>query len=627
MVKVQQFFNANRTKVITATTLMLVVAETCHFLGHLMIPYLVLMAIIGITGLLPILLTAISSLQVKVISIDVLVTIAVLGAFIIGEFNEAAIVTWLFMLGEFLEDRSLAKTRSAVKELTQMAPQTANVIAANGKVHEEDVDFLNPGTTVLVKTGAQVPVDGIILTGHALLNEASVTGESKLIKKTPGDTVYAGTMMENGTITVKTTAAGEETTFGKIIELVEEAENSQTKTQRFIDRFAQYYTPAVLVVAIIVGLLTQNFRLAITVMVLGCPGALVIGVPASTVAGIGNGAKHGILFKGSDVMDQLAHIDTMIFDKTGTLTVGQPEVVELLVLKGNRQAIINQAVASEAQSDHPLAKSISKLTATATPRIDQLEAIKGQGLEVTINEQLVFIGSPALIKEQQLTTPELDRAVTKLTNAGNSIVIFASANQQNLAVFAITDRLRPTAHQALTKLKQQGVQRLIMLTGDNQATAQQIAAQLPLDAIHANMLPQEKAQFIKEEQTHGHRVAFVGDGINDSPALSQADVAIAMDSGTDVAMDVADLVLVKANLTSLVTGRQLAQQTLKNMNENILIALVTVFLLFVGLFAGYIEMASGMLVHELSILLVILNALRLTKFLAKSWSSSIFVRS
>lgn len=618
MVRTQHFFTKHRQALVILMTSLLVLAEAARWLGQMTTVYQGIMAVAGVIGFLPILLTAISSLQVRLISIDVLVSTAVIGAFIIGEYNEAAIVTWLFMLGEVLENVTLQKTRSAVKQLTDLAPQTAWVVTPAGAVHQEDIDFLDPGTHILVKTGSQIPVDGNVLSGSALVNEASITGESRLVRKGVGNAVFAGTILEGGTLTVEMTAAGDDTTFGKIIELVGEAQDSQTKVQRFIDRFAQYYTPFVLIVAVVVGFLTQDIRLAITVMVLGCPGALVIGVPASTVAGIGNGARRGILFKGSDVMDRLRRVDTIVFDKTGTLTNGKPTVQTLLVLKGDRQKIIDRAVAIERQSDHPLARAITALPIQQSLTPINVQTLKGQGIRAKLMGQEYLLGNRSLVKAVVGNNTELDQAVNQLVAIGDSLVILASTDQRELAIFGINDQLRPQASVALQHLKRLGVKQLVMLTGDNVGTAREIAATLPIDTVRAGMLPQDKERFVTDERQRGHRVAFVGDGINDSPALATADVAIAMGSGTDVAMDVADLVLVKSDLTKLITARQLAQRTIMNMNENIIIALLTVLLLFIGLFAGYVEMASGMLIHELSILVVILNGMRLIKYSPQS---------
>ncbi|MFR4953052.1 MAG: heavy metal translocating P-type ATPase [Lactobacillus paragasseri] len=579
MVKIQQFFVKHQKIILALNTVLILFAETAKWLFHINAAYQVLMLIVGIIGLIPILLTAISSLKVKLVSIDVLVSLAVIGAIVIGEFNEAAIVTWLFALGDVLEELTLKKTRKAVSDLTKMAPKTALVLQDDGATEEEDIDFIDLGEKILIKTG---------------------------------DQVYAGTILEDGTLTVETTAAGDDTTFGKIIEMVEEAQDSKSHTEKLINRFSKYYTPAVLVIAIIVGLITRDFKLTITVMVLGCPGALVIGVPVSTVAGIGNGAKNGVMFKGSQVMDAARKVDEIAFDKTGTLTVGHPEVNKIEVLSGNKDEIINLAANIESQSNHPLAKAMAKLS---EQKIDQIETktVKGNGMIADLDREKYYLGNLALIEENTFANSKLTQVVNKLSNLGNSVVVLANSNQSKLAVFGIKDRLRPEAETALRQLKQLGIKKLIMLSGDNQETAQQIAADLPIDEIHGQMLPADKAQFVKKEQENGHHVAFIGDGINDSPALANADIAIAIGSGTDVAVDVSDIVLVKNDLRKIADALSISKRTVLNMNENIGIALLTVLLLFIGLFTGYVEMANGMFIHEFSILVVILNGMRLIK--------------
>lgn len=612
MIKIQRFFTKYKRQVLILITVLLILAELSKWLIKLQLPYQVLMAVAGIIGVIPIGLTAISSLKVKLISIDVLVSLAVIGAFIIGEFNEAAIVTWLFMLGEVLEELTLKKTRSAVSDLTNMAPKTALVVQDDGTTEEEDVDFIDPGDRILIKAGDQVPVDGRIITGSGYLDEASINGESKPVNKIVGDTVYAGTILENGNLTIETTAAGEDTTFGKIIEMVEEAQDSKSSTEKLINRFAKYYTPLVLLIAIVVGLISRDFRLAITVMVLGCPGALVIGVPVSTVAGIGNGAQNGIMFKGSQVMDEMRKVDEIVFDKTGTLTIGRPEVDTVTILNGEKDNIVNLAAAIERKSNHPLAEAIAKLSDFTIDA--EVETVKGKGLIASYKQEQYYLGNLQLIEENTKKNNQLTQVVDHLSDLGNSIVVLANQDQSQLAVFGIKDQLRPQAKAALLKLKKFGIRRLVMLSGDNQKTAEQVAAELPIDEVHGEELPADKADFIKKEQQNGHTVAFIGDGINDSPALANADVAIAIGNGTDVAIDVSDIVLVKNDLKQIAYALSLSKKTILNMNENITIALITVLLLFIGLFAGYIEMASGMFIHEFSILVVILNGMRLLKF-------------
>lgn len=611
MVKVQRFFIKYKKQVLITITILLILAEVFKWALKLILPYQILMAIAGVVGVIPIILTAVSSLKVKLISIDVLVSLAVIGAFIIGEFNEAAIVTWLFMLGEVLEDFTLKKTRSAVSDLVSMAPKTALVLQDDGTTEEEDVDFIDPGDQVVIKTGDQVPVDGKVVNGNGNLDEASINGESRLVNKSVGDAVYAGTMLENGNLTIETTAAGEDTTFGKIIEVVEEAEDSKLHTEKLINRFAKYYTPFVLIVAFVVGLITRNFRLAITIMVLGCPGALVIGVPVSTVAGIGNGAKNGIIFKGSQVMDEMRKVDEIAFDKTGTLTVGHPEISAVKVINGDKDEIVKLTAAIEKKSNHPLANTIAKMDPFTIDA--DIETVKGKGVIATYEQEKYFVGNLQLVEENTEKNNKLAQIVDDLSNQGNSIVVFSNYDQSQLAVFGIKDQLRPQAKAALLKLKKLGIKKLVMLSGDKQQTAEKIAAELPIDEIHGEQMPSDKANFIKAEQKEGHRVAFIGDGINDGPALANANVAIAVGNGTDVAVDVSDLVLVKNDLKQIAYAFSLSKRTILNMNENIAIALLTVLILFIGLFVGYIEMASGMLVHELSILVVILNGMRLLK--------------
>lgn len=611
MVKVQRFFIKYKKQVLITITILLILAEVFKWAFKLILPYQILMAIAGVVGVIPIILTAASSLKVKLISIDVLISLAVIGAFIIGEFNEAAIVTWLFMLGEVLEDFTLKKTRSAVSDLVSMAPKTALVLQDDGTTEEEDVDFIDPGDQVVIKTGDQVPVDGKVVNGNGNLDEASINGESRLVNKSVGDAVYAGTMLENGNLTIETTAAGEDTTFGKIIEVVEEAEDSKLHTEKLINRFAKYYTPFVLIVAFVVGLITRNFRLAITIMVLGCPGALVIGVPVSTVAGIGNGAKNGIIFKGSQVMDEMRKVDEIAFDKTGTLTVGHPEISAVKVINGDKDEIVKLAAAIEKKSNHPLANTIAKMDPFTIDA--DIETVKGKGVIATYEQEKYFVGNLQLVEENTEKNNRLAQIVDDLSNQGNSIVVFSNYDQSQLAVLGIKDQLRPQAKAALLKLKKLGIKKLVMLSGDKQQTAEKIAAELPIDEIHGEQMPSDKANFIKAEQKEGHRVAFIGDGINDGPALANANVAIAVGNGTDVAVDVSDLVLVKNDLKQIAYAFALSKRTILNMNENIAIALLTVLILFIGLFVGYIEMASGMLVHELSILVVILNGMRLLK--------------
>ena len=561
----------------------------------------------------PIVLRAISALRAKVFSIELLVSIAVVGAFAIGEFEESAIVTFLFLFGSYLEQKTLAKTRGAIQSLTEMAPTTATLIASDGTTSDVDVDDLEEGDVVLVKAGGQVPVDGKVTDGSGYVNEASITGESRPINKQTGDNVYSGAIVESGTVQVTATQVGDETTFAKIIELVEEAQDTKSPAEKFIDKFAQYYTPAVLVIAILVFAFSRDLRLAITVLVLGCPGALVIGAPVSNVAGIGNGAKHGILIKGGDVVDSLAKVDTLVFDKTGTLTTGK-----MTVAATKRYATDDSLLAGVAQveqaSDHPLAQAITQhLAAHLTDATGDMttETVKGRGMIGSWNDAPLYVGNAKLLTENGITLTDKQTAdLHELQDDGQSTVLVGY--QGKLAyILGVADQIRPEVPAALAALKRQGIKHLVMLTGDNQATADAVAASLAIDEVHADLLPADKVTYVKKFQDQGRNVAFVGDGINDSPSLATANIGIAMGGGTDVAIETADVVLMQSNFTALNHAVGLARKTSANTKQNITIAILTVAFLLIGLVYGYIYMASGMFVHEASILVVIFNAMRL----------------
>lgn len=577
-----------------------------------------LLLVASIIGVAPILMQAYQALKVKVVSIDLLVTLAVLGALIIGEFNESAMVTFLFLFGSYLEQRTLKKTRESIRSLSEMAPKTAQVLAADGSVDAMDVDDVKIDDQVLVKAGAQVPVDGRVIQGSAYVNEASITGEAQLVKKTVGDAVYSGAIVDNGTLTVAATQVGDDTTFAQIIALVEQAQDSQTAVEKFIDRFATYYTPAILVLALVIGLITRDFKLAITMLVLGCPGALVIGPPVSIVAGIGNGAQHGVLIKGGEVVNKMAGIDTLVFDKTGTLTKGATAVTYVQFYTVAKQATLALAAAVEGQSDHPLANAIVRYAReqgiTALPPVERIETLKGLGVQAKVADQTIRIGRAKMMTRAgiQLTSAQI-AAVAANQAAGQSTVLVA-IDQQVVLLIGIADTVKPDAKAALTRLKKAGIKHVVILTGDNEQSAAAVAKAVGITEYHANLLPAEKAKFIKTYQANGQKVAFIGDGINDSPSLALADIGIAMGSGTDVALETADIVLMQSTLSELVFADYLTRTIARNMIQNIVIAVGTVGLLLLGLMIGLVQMASGMFVHEVSILAVILNAMRLIRF-------------
>ena len=614
----QKWLMKNRNRLTAITGILIVLAFAAKWLFKSETAESGLLLAASLIGGFPIAASAWQALKVKVISIDLLVTLAILGAFVIQEFEESAIVAFLFLFGAYLEQRTLAKTRSAIKKLVEMVPETALRQTADGDFEEVDLGDLDEGDIVLVKTGGKIPVDGEVVSGSGTANEASITGESMPLGKKPGDPVYAGTILENGTIRIKAEKVGDETTFGKIIELVEEAQDSKSQAERLIDRFSKYYTPVVLLLAIIVGLISQDLELAVTILVLGCPGALVIGVPVSNVAGIGNGAKQGILFKGSEVITKFSKVDTIMFDKTGTLTYGDPRVSQVKKY-GQGQLAEQLLVSVEKESAHPLAKAITGYYEDLEAKeVEASQVLQGGGIVAQVAGQQVLVGNRYLLDQYHVpVTKEMEKDMEELASAGNSLVLVAVNGQLELAL-GLKDEIRAGVKEDLVALKKLGVKNLLLLSGDNQKTVDLVAEELGLTEAYGQLLPEDKAEFVKKRQAAGEIVAFVGDGINDSPSLARADIGIAMGSGTDVAIETSNVVLMNGSFDRIPRALALAKATRRNMIENITIALAVVAVLLVSVLASsWMNMAIGMFVHEGSILVVILNAMRLLAYRSK----------
>lgn len=615
----QRHILKSKNKITMISGVLLAIAFISHWTSQNSTFVESLLILASIMGVSPIAIQAYQALKVKVISIDVLVTLAVLGAFIIKNYEESAIVTFLFLFGAYLEQRTLNQTRSAIKELTEMAPESALKLFDTGEFEEVDVEDVDVGDTLLVKTGAKVPVDGTVLTGEGSINEASITGESLPVSKQKDDTVFAGTILDNGTLQIRADRVGEDTTFGRIIELVEEAQDSKSEAERFIDRFSKWYTPAVLVISIMVWFLTKDVELAITILVLGCPGALVIGVPVSNVAGIGNGARHGILLKGSEVISDFSRLDTMIFDKTGTLTIGKPSVTQQRFYTEDNEQLLSYLSSIEKESDHPLAKAVlDAIGDTPLYEVSDTVVVKGQGIVARVNNHQVAVGNEALmISENIPISPQIQQEIDEFVRLGNSLVLTAVDGQLQ-SLMGIKDTIRPGVKEDLKKLKKLGVKNLVMLSGDNQGTVDVVSQELGLTKAYGNMLPENKSEYVKQLIGEGQIVAFVGDGVNDSPSLALAHIGIAMGSGTDVAIETSDVVLMNSNFSRLPHALGLVKATATNMKQNILIAVGVVILLLLSvLFSDWMNMSIGMLVHEASILVVILNGMRLLSYRLK----------
>jgi Cd2+/Zn2+-exporting ATPase len=492
------------------------------------------------------------ALRVRHISIELLVTLAAGGALVIGEYWEAAAVTFLFMLGAWLEARTMRQTRGALRTLLDAAPSTATVLR-DGEAVEVAPHEVHLGETVLVKPGGKIPVDGEVTDGAAAVDESAITGEPIPAEKAPGSRVFAGTIAHNGLLRIRATGVGADTTLARIVRRVEDAQEERAPTQRLIERFAQWYTPAVVALAALAFLVTRDVRLALTLLVVACPGALVISTPVSVVAGIGRAARAGILIKGGQHLENAGRITALALDKTGTLTEGKPRLAETIVLQPSG-ALVGAAGAG-AQAE--------------------LDALRGRGR------------TPVLVAR--------DGAVVGL--------------------LGLADQPRSSAAPALARLREIGIGRLVMLTGDDRLAAQNIATHLGIREVHAELLPEQKLAHVQRLRAAGEHVAMVGDGINDAPALAAADVSIAMGAaGSDVAIETADIALMTDDLGKIAEAVAISRATLRNLRQNLVIALVTVSGLLAGVLAGSVHMAGGMLIHQLSVLVVVANGMRLLRW-------------
>ena len=579
----------------------------------------------------PVVRKAVTALTARVVGIDLLVSVAAIGAVVIGEYWEAAAVTFLFAVGHSLEDATLSKTRSALAELVAVAPEVA-VVLRHGEQVEVPAHQVVLQETVLVKNGAKVPVDGVVTGGTGALDEASITGESIPVEKTPGDQVYAGTISTGGFLQVTATGVGADTTLARIIHRVEEAQDAKAKTQKFMDRFSAWYTPAIIVLAVVVGLLTQNVVLALTLLVIACPGALVISIPVSIVAGIGRGAKDGILVKGGEFLETSARIDAVALDKTGTLTEGRPQLTDVVVLDAARTGgpqhpaideddVLRYAARAEVGSEHPLARPVLEAAAArglAVPGLpEHTEPVPGQGIVAELDGHRVAVGNLALVRAEQAAGGQDDgqaaAVVAELAGKGRTPMVVA-CDGRAIGVVAVADQIRPDAAEMVRRLHAAGVKKVVMLTGDIEPVARAVGQAVGIDEVRAGLLPEDKLEAVAALRAEGYTVAMVGDGVNDAPALATAHIGVAMGAaGTGVAIETADIALMKDDLLKLPEAVSLAKRTVNNMRQNIVIALATVAVLMLGVLLGGVTMSIGMLVHEASVLVVIANAMRLLR--------------
>ncbi|WP_081941797.1 heavy metal translocating P-type ATPase [Spirochaeta lutea] len=581
-----------------------------------------LMVAAGLLAGYPIFKKAFSALRYKILGIDALVTIAVIGAVIIGEYWEAAAVTFLFSLGDYLESRSIEKTRSSIRALLDLAPVTARVLR-DGREEVIPAEGVVQDDLIVVKPGEKVSVDGVVTQGYGALNQAAITGEPLPVEALSGSEVFSGSILESGYLIIKARRVGEETTFARILHMVEDAQDKKARTQKFLEKFSRYYTPGIIILAVILFVLTRDVTLSLTLLVIACPGALVISTPVSIVAGIGAGARQGILIKGGDIMERLGTVTAVALDKTGTLTEGRPRVSEVIPLGSHcSDELMRIAASGEAYSEHPLGTAVvshaeTQFGITGLNKPDDSRIIPGQGIEFSLEGNRYFIGNRRLFTDMEITLEEETEArLTAQEELGRTGVLVGTP-QGVLGIIAIEDSLRPGVQELVQELRDQGVRHIAMLTGDGRRTAQAVAGNLGLDSVHSGLLPEDKVRVLAELQVGYGQTAMVGDGVNDAPALAAADLGIALGgAGKDIAMETADVVLLSSRIQKLSAALSLSRATVRNMKQNIVFALGVAGLLLAGVLVKTVNLSFGMLVHELSVLLVILNALRLMYFRA-----------
>ena len=554
-------------------------------------------------------------------------------------FESAAMILALITLGKTLEARSKGKTGEALAKLMDLAPETA-LVERDGVEVEIPSAQVVAGDIVIVKPGSRVPVDGFILEGSSSLDESAITGESIPVEKTVGDTVVSATINKTGYFKFKATRVGDDTTLSQIIQLVEEASSSKAPIAKIADKIAGIFVPVVMTIAVIATivwlLLGYSFEFAmsigIAVLVISCPCALGLATPVAIMVGTGKGAENGILIKSGEALETAHNIDTVVMDKTGTITQGRPQVTDIISYLPQEE-ILKIAGALEKQSEHPLAEAILKQAeGLDLPTVTDFEAISGRGVTGTINAVRYYAGNQALMEEHQIDISAAEADLSRLADEGKTPLLFA-AEGQYLGIIAVSDVVKPTSREAIRRFREMGIN-VVMLTGDNKRTAEAIRRQLDIPSVIAEVLPQDKEREIARFQAEGHRTAMIGDGINDAPALARADVGIAISAGTDVAMESADIVLMKSDLMDAVAAVQLSKAVIRNIKQNLFWAFfynsigipLAAGVLFIP-FALKLSPMIGAATMSLSSVCVVSNALRLKFFKPHKASGSSAVSS
>ncbi len=559
--------------------------------------------------------------------INTLMTVAILGAAVIGEWGEGATVVILFTISEALERYSMDKARQSIESLMDIAPKEALIRLGNLEmmVNTEDIQV---GDIMIVKPGQKVAMDGTVTKGISTLNQSAITGESVTVTKTINDEVFAGTFNEEGLLEVKVTKRAEDTTLAKIIHLVEEAQAERAPSQAFVDKFARYYTPAVIVLALLIAVVppllfegdwNKWIYQGLAVLVVGCPCALVVSTPVAVVTAVGNAARNGVLIKGGIYLEEAGALKVIAFDKTGTLTKGVPVVAEVVTYGGNENKLLTIAAALEKGSQHPLASAIMRKAEekgiNCNLPVEDFQSITGKGVMAKVNNELYYIGSPNLFEDLHKSKIEstIREQIARMQTEGKTVMVLGT-EKDILSLIAVADEIRESSKEVIRKLHLIGIEKTIMLTGDNQRTAEAIGKEIGVSDIKADLLPEDKLNFIKKLRANHQNVAMVGDGMNDAPALAASTVGVAMGgAGTDTALETANIALMSDDLSKLPYTIKLSRRALAIIKQNITFSLVIKAMALLLVIPGWLTLWIAIFADMGATLIVTLNSLRLLK--------------
>lgn len=605
--------------IITSAILLPIGLYLDYFTSQELLSKIIFLIVIAVSGY-EIIKKGVSGLLKGNFNMNLLMTIAVLGSFAIGSGAEGAVVIFLFYLAEFLEDYAGNKARKSIESLLKLAPSTATIKRndKNIKLHVNDVKI---DDILVIRPGDKIPLDGIVINGDSTVNQAAITGESIPVTKTEGDDIFAATINEEGYLEVRVTKKSDETVLSKIIELVKESQQRKSNTETFIEKFAKYYTPAVVLVAAAVAIVpplifgqpldTWIYR-ALVLLIISCPCAFLLSTPVSMVSGITSGTRNGVLIKGSKYVEEMQNINTIVFDKTGTLTEGKLEVTDVITLNGYSEDEILQIAGSlESKSKHPLAEAVIQYVEESDmefKEVKDFKSITGKGIQGQINGKMFYIGKKSLFKGNPEFPEEL---INKLQNEGKSAIILGN-DEHIVGLIGLMDKIRDLSRSTIHGLKERNI-KTVMLTGDNEGTAKAVSSKIGIDEYYAGLLPEDKVKIIDELLDKGEYVGMVGDGVNDAPALARANVGIAMGAiGSDVAIETADIALMQDEISKVNYLIDLSRKTMSVVKQNVYSAILIQLILAAFAVFGFVSLWVAVTFGDMGLTLaVILNALRI----------------